>query len=54
LKAVRLTLVAKSTVAEPGTFPQRPAAEDRAAAANTDHFFRRVSRTQVVVRNFNL
>ena len=53
LKAVRITLVAKSTSAEKGTFPARPAAEDR-AAGTADGFFRRVVRSEVAVRNFNL
>jgi prepilin-type N-terminal cleavage/methylation domain-containing protein len=54
LKAVRITLVAKSSSAEKGTFPVRPAAEDRVAAGTTDGFFRRVVRSEAAVRNFNL
>lgn len=54
LRAVRVTLVAKSTQFEAGATAARPAAEDRAAAAGGDGFFRRVVRTEIAVRNFNL
>jgi prepilin-type N-terminal cleavage/methylation domain-containing protein len=54
LKSVRVTLVAKSTAVEKGSFPVRPAAEDRIGAAASDGFFRRVIRSEVAVRNFNI
>lgn len=53
LRAVRITLVTRSTLAEPGTFTARPKAEDH-AAGTADGFFRRVIRSEVTVRNFNL
>jgi prepilin-type N-terminal cleavage/methylation domain-containing protein len=53
LKAVRVTLVGKSTVADRGTFPKRPAAEDR-PAGSADGFFRRVVKSEIAVRNLNL
>jgi prepilin-type N-terminal cleavage/methylation domain-containing protein len=54
LKAVRITLIAKSSTTERGSFPVRPKAEDHAAAGASDGFFRRVIRSEVAVRNFNL
>ncbi len=53
LKVVRITLVAKSTQLEPELVSQRPAAEDHPIGSN-DGFFRRVIRTEITVRNFNL
>ncbi len=53
LKVVRITLVAKSTQLEPELVSQRPAAEDHPIGSN-DGFFRRVIRTVVSVRNFNI
>jgi prepilin-type N-terminal cleavage/methylation domain-containing protein len=53
LKAVRITLVAKSTAQEKGTFPARPLIEDH-AAGTSDGFFRRVIRSEIAVRNFNI
>jgi hypothetical protein len=54
LRAVRITIVAKATAGEPGFFPVRPAAENHAAGTVHDGFFRRVIRSEVAVRNFNL
>ncbi len=57
LKAVRITLVAKSTIAERGSFTLRPAAEDHAAQITADPaggFFRRVIRSEIALRNFNI
>jgi prepilin-type N-terminal cleavage/methylation domain-containing protein len=54
LKSVRVTLVAKSTGAERGTFPLRPAAEDHTGGTVADGYFRRTIRSEVAVRNFNL
>jgi prepilin-type N-terminal cleavage/methylation domain-containing protein len=55
LRAIRITIVAKSTVVDTGaqTYGARPAAEDR-AAGSSDGFVRRVLRTEIAVRNFNL
>ncbi len=53
LKAVRVTLIATDTQREQGNYPGRPAAEDHAAGA-VDGFPRRVLRTEITVRNFNL
>ncbi len=54
LRAVRVTLVAKATMAQPGTFyPGRPTAEDHAAAA-PDGFPRRLVRSVISVRNLSL
>lgn len=55
LKTVRVTLIAKSTQALTSTIFSEPAAEDRPApAVAKDGFPRRVLRSEVVVRNFNL
>ncbi len=56
LRAIRITLVVKGTSVDPGVsnLPARPAAEDHAAAGSTDGYIRRVLRTEIAVRNFNL
>jgi prepilin-type N-terminal cleavage/methylation domain-containing protein len=54
LKSVRVTLVAKSSAVENGSFPVRPAAEDHVGAAASDGFFRRVIRSEVAVRSLNI
>ena len=56
LRAIRVTLVAKGTTVDSGgqQYGARPAAEDRAAAGSSDGFIRRVLRTEIAVRNFNL
>jgi type IV pilus assembly protein PilW len=55
LRTVRVTLVVKSTSVDSGqtSLPARPAAEDH-VAGSSDGFIRRVLRTEVAVRNFNL
>jgi prepilin-type N-terminal cleavage/methylation domain-containing protein len=55
LRAIRVTLVVKGTSIDTGqtNLPARPAAEDH-AAGSTDGFIRRVLRTEIAVRNFNL
>ena len=55
LRAIRVTIVAKSTVLESGSpqYGARPAAEDR-AAGTSDGYVRRVLRSEIAVRNFNL
>jgi prepilin-type N-terminal cleavage/methylation domain-containing protein len=55
LRSVRVTLVVKGTSVDTGqtNLPARPAAEDH-AAGSTDGFIRRVLRTEIAVRNFNL
>ncbi len=56
LRAIRVTLIATGTTVDNGAlqYGARPAAEDRAAASGTDGFIRRVLRTEIAVRNFNL
>jgi prepilin-type N-terminal cleavage/methylation domain-containing protein len=56
LKAVRITIIAISTLNENvlNGSQQRPTAEDHLAAGPPDGFFRRVIRSEVSVRNFNL
>ena len=54
LRAVRFTLIAISTSLENGISGPRPRAEDHAAATTNDGYFRRLIRTEVIVRNFNL
>jgi prepilin-type N-terminal cleavage/methylation domain-containing protein len=55
LMTIRVTLVAKGTAVDGGqqNLPGRPTAEDHAGAAN-DGFIRRVLRTEIAVRSFNL
>jgi len=55
LRSIRVTLVVKGTSVDTGqtNLPARPAAEDH-AAGTTDGFIRRVLRTEIAVRNFNL
>jgi hypothetical protein len=53
LKAVRITLVAKSTQTDPGPQSAPPQAEDH-PAGTADGFLRRTLRTEISVRNFNL
>src|SRR6185312_15058638 len=56
LRAIRVTLVARGTTVDTGgqQYGARPAAEDRAAAGASDGYIRRVLRTEIAVRNFNL
>jgi type IV pilus assembly protein PilW len=55
LRSIRVTLVAKSTSTDSGaTFNNIPAFEDRGSAIGPDGFIRRVLRTEIAVRNFNL
>jgi prepilin-type N-terminal cleavage/methylation domain-containing protein len=56
LRAVRVSLVVRTTSAalDSGAHGQRPRAEDHAAAAAPDQFPRRVIRSEIAVRNFNL
>lgn len=55
LRTIRVTLVVKGTSVEGGqqNLPARPAAEDH-AGGTVDGFIRRVLRTEIAVRNFNL
>lgn len=55
LRTIRVTLVVKGTSVEGGqqNLPARPAAEDH-AGGSVDGFIRRVLRTEIAVRNFNL
>ena len=55
LRAIRITLVVKGTSVEGGqqNLPARPATEDH-AGGSVDGFIRRVLRTEIAVRNFNL
>ncbi|MCU1283529.1 MAG: Methylation, partial [bacterium] len=55
LRTIRITLVVKSTSVDTGqqNLPARPAAEDHAVGSQ-DGFVRRVLRTEIAVRNFNL
>jgi len=55
LLTIRVTLIAKGTSVDTGqqNLPGRPTAEDHTGAAN-DGFIRRVLRTEIAVRNFNL
>jgi hypothetical protein len=54
LRAVRVTLVARTVLAGSGTRGQRPAAEDHPGAAQSDAYPRRLLRSEIAVRNFNL
>jgi type IV pilus assembly protein PilW len=55
LRTIRVTLVAKSTTTDSGAvFNNIPAFEDRGSAISPDGFIRRVLRTEIAVRNFNL
>ncbi len=55
LRTIRVTLVSKSTSTDSGAvFNNIPAFEDRGSAIGPDGFIRRVLRTEIAVRNFNL
>jgi hypothetical protein len=56
LKAVRITIIATSTMAENigGVNSVRPQAEDHAPTTTPDGFFRRVISSRVSIRNFNI
>lgn len=54
LRAVRVTVVARTVLPQAGTRGQRPGAEDHAGAAAADGYSRRVLRSEMTVRNFNL
>ena len=54
LRAVRVTLVARTVQMGQGTRGTRPALEDRPGAGAPDAFARRVLKSEISVRNFNL
>ena len=54
LRAVRVTLISRPSVMTAGQIGRRPAAEDHAIAGSTDSYPRRVLRSELTVRNFNL
>lgn len=54
LKTVRITLVARTTSTDVGLRGQAPDAEDHPGGATPDAYPRRVVRSEITVRNFNL
>lgn len=54
LRSARVTLVARTVAAVAGTRGTRPAVENRPGANAADGFSRRVLRSEITVRNFNL
>jgi prepilin-type N-terminal cleavage/methylation domain-containing protein len=54
LRSVRVTLIGRSTASDVGTRGLRPAVEDHPSASAGDAYPRRVLRSEVAVRNFNL
>ena len=54
LRSVRVTLVARTIMPTAGLRGQRPAAENHAGGLTADSFSRRVLRSELTVRNFNL
>jgi hypothetical protein len=54
LRVVRITIVARTVAQSAGVRGTRPAVEDHAAAPAADGYSRRVLKSEVTVRNFNL